>query len=109
MAQAVEVDVGPGVDGHEGLAADAALLDIFLDPGHAQGAGRFGDRAGIVVDILDGGTDFVGADGDHLIDIVFADIEGVLTDLGHRHAIGEDAYGRQHHSLASCHGRLQTI
>jgi hypothetical protein len=32
VAQAVEVDVGTGVDGHQGLPGDAALLDVLLDP-----------------------------------------------------------------------------
>ncbi|WGW99243.1 hypothetical protein QJ974_01740 [Pseudomonas aeruginosa] len=33
--------------------------------------------------------DLVGADGDHFVDVVLADVEGVLADLRHRHAVGE--------------------
>ncbi|MCY1366143.1 hypothetical protein D9M69_530240 [compost metagenome] len=41
--------------------------------------------------------------------MVFADVKGVLTDLGHRNTVGEEAYGRQYHALAGRHGRLQAI
>ncbi|MCY1175150.1 hypothetical protein D9M73_153740 [compost metagenome] len=109
MAQAVEVDVGTGVDGYQGLAVNAFELDVLLDPGHAQCAGRFGDRAGIVVDILDGCTDFVSADGDHFIDIGLADVKGVLADLRYGHTVGEQPDLRQHHPLARSHGGLQAI
>ncbi len=34
MAQAVEVDVGAGIDGHQHLAATAFTLGVLLDPGH---------------------------------------------------------------------------
>ena len=109
VAQAVEVDVGAGIDGHQGLPGDATLLDVLLDPCHPKGPGRFGDRAGIVVDILDCRTDLVGADRDDLVDVVLADIEGVLADLRHGHAVGEDAHARQHHPLAGGHGHLQAV
>ena len=89
VAQAVEVDVGAGIDTHQHFAVGALTLDVLLDPGHGQRAGRLGDRTGIVVDVLDCRTDFVGADGDHFIDVILADIEGVLADLRHCHAVGE--------------------
>ncbi len=38
-----------------------------------------------------------------------ADIEGVLADLRHRHAVGEQPDLRQHHALAGRHGRLQAV
>src|SRR3546814_13235492 len=88
VAQAVEIDVGAGVDAHQHLAADAFALDVFLDPGHGQRTCRLGDRAGIVVDILDRRADLVGTDGDHFVDMILAELEGVLTDLRHRHAVG---------------------
>ncbi|OSN12319.1 hypothetical protein BV341_05748 [Pseudomonas syringae pv. actinidiae] len=43
MAQAVEVDVGAGVDGHQCLASHAALFDVFLDACNAQRTRRLGD------------------------------------------------------------------
>ncbi|RMO18328.1 hypothetical protein ALQ47_05252 [Pseudomonas cichorii] len=109
MAQAVEVDVGTGVDGHQGLTADAALLHILLDPGHAQRTGRLGDGAGVVVDVLDGRADLVGADGDDFIDVLAADLEGVMADLRHGHAIGKQPDLIQHHPLTRCHGDLQAV
>jgi hypothetical protein len=62
MAQAVEIDVGAGLDGHECLALDLVLFDVLLDARSTQGARRLGDRTGVVVDVLDRRTDFVGAE-----------------------------------------------
>ncbi|RMW23417.1 hypothetical protein ALO97_05610 [Pseudomonas syringae pv. tagetis] len=109
VTQAVKVDVGPGVDRHQRLAADAALFDVFLDPGHAQRARRLGDRAGVVVDILDRSANLVGADGDHFIDIMTAHLKGVMADLRHRHAIGKQTDLAQHHALTCGHCGLQAI
>ncbi|KKY54547.1 hypothetical protein AAY86_00005, partial [Pseudomonas amygdali pv. tabaci str. ATCC 11528] len=109
VTQTVEVDVGSGVDGHQCLTADAALLDVFLDPGNTQRARRLGDRAGVVVDVLDRRADFIGADGDHLIDIMTAHFKGVMADLRHRHAIGKQPDLAQHHALPGGHRRLQAV
>ena len=40
---------------------------------------------------------------------MLADVEGVLTDLRHRHPIGEQSHLRQHHTLARSHRLLQAI
>ena len=109
MAQAIEVDVGARIDAHQNLAADALTFDVLLDSGHGQRTGGLGDRAGVVVDILDCRTDFVGADGDHFIDAQLADIEGVLADLRHRHAVGEQPDLRQHHALTRGQRLLQAV
>ena len=36
VSQTVEIDVGPAVDGDQGLAADAFSLDVALQPGDAE-------------------------------------------------------------------------
>ena len=41
--------------------------------------------------------------------MVLADVEGVLADLRHRHAVGEQPDLAQHHPLAGGHGRLQAV
>ena len=89
VAQAVEVDVGTGVDGHQGLPLGAFAGHVLLDPRYGQGAGRLGDRTGVVVDVLDRRADFVAADSDHLVDMVLADLEVASADLRHRHPVGE--------------------
>ncbi|KPB92289.1 Uncharacterized protein AC502_5511 [Pseudomonas syringae pv. maculicola] len=109
VAQAVKVDVGAGVDGHQRLAGHAALLDVLLDACNTQRTRRLGDRAGVVVDVLDRRADFVGADGDHFIDVMTAHFKGVITDLRHRHAIGKQPDLAQHHALARRHRRLQAV
>ncbi|RMO16362.1 hypothetical protein ALQ46_05467, partial [Pseudomonas savastanoi pv. phaseolicola] len=109
VTQTVEVDVGSGVDRHQCLTADTALLDVFLDPGHAQRAGGLGDRAGVVVNVLDRRADIVGADGDHFIDIMTAHFKGVMADLRHRHTIGKQPDLAQYHALARRHCRLQAV
>src|SRR5690606_18614130 len=94
---------------HQGPLAHAVALDVLLDPGYGQRAGGFGDGAGVVVDVLDRRADFIGADGDHLIHILLADVEGVLADLRHGDAVGEQPDLPQHHALAGGHGGLQAI
>ncbi|MNH12842.1 hypothetical protein D3C79_723950 [compost metagenome] len=109
MAQAVEVDIGAGIDGHQGLALHPFTCHVLLDPRHGQGARRFGDRAGIVVDVLDRCAQLVAADRDHLIDEVAAQLETMGADLRHRHAVGKRADLRQDHPLARGHRSLQAI
>jgi hypothetical protein len=41
VAQAVEIDVGAAVDGHQAGIADAGALHVFLDAGDGQRPGRF--------------------------------------------------------------------
>src|SRR5690606_35229620 len=107
VAQPVEVDVGPRVDAHQYLAGGAIALDVLLDPGNGQCAGGLGDRAGVVVDILDRRTELVGAHGDHFIDMVLADIEAVVADLRYRHTVGEEPDLGQHYPLAGGQRLLQ--
>ncbi len=109
MAQAVEIDVRPGIDGDQCLAADPVHLHVSLDARHAQCPRRLGDRTGIIVDVLDRRADFVGADGDDFVHVMAADVEGVLANLSHRHAIGKQPDLRQHHPLTSGHGGLQAV
>src|SRR5690606_1775566 len=109
MAQAIEVDVGTRIDAHQHLVGHAIAPDILLDASHRQRTRRLGDRAGIVVNVLDRGAQLVGADRDDFIDMVFADIEGVLADLRHRHAVGKQPDLGQHHSLTGGYGLLQAV
>ena len=99
MPQTVEIDVRTRVDGHEGLATGCTFCHVLLDASHRQRAGRFGDRAGIVIDILDGGAELVIADGQHLIDAKPAHLETMGADLCDGHAIGERADARQNDAL----------
>src|SRR5690606_2795312 len=53
VAQAVKIDIGAGVDGDQHLAGDAFAGNVFLDARDAQRTGWLGDRAGVLVDVLD--------------------------------------------------------
>ncbi|MCY1292582.1 hypothetical protein D9M70_418150 [compost metagenome] len=109
MAQAVEVDVGAGIDGHQGLVAGAFALHVALDPGHRQGAGRLGDGAGVVVDVLDRRADLIAAHCQYFIDEMPADLEVVRADLRHRHPIGEQPDLAEHHAFAGGQRGLQAV
>ena len=62
---------------------------ILLQAGEADGAGGLGDGAGVLEDVLDRRTDLVGADGDHLVEQLAAQAEGLLAGLAHGDPIGE--------------------
>src|SRR5690606_20507278 len=64
VAEAVEIDVGPRVDGDQRAFGSSAGFHFAAQTRQRQGAGRLGDGAVIVEDVLDGGADLVGGDGD---------------------------------------------
>jgi hypothetical protein len=72
----------------------AGALDVFLDAGHAEGAGRLEDRAGVLEDVLDGGADLVGVYEHHFIHRFAAQAEGLAA-----HAFHRDTVGKQPHLL----------
>jgi hypothetical protein len=90
-AQAVEVHVGAGGHRHQRLALHAVLLGPGLGAGHRQRAGRFEDGARVLEDVLDRGADGVGIDQHHLVHVLLAQAEGLLADVLHRRAVGEQA------------------
>ncbi len=108
MAQPVEVHIGAGHHRHQGLAGECALSDIFLQARHGHGAGRLGDGARVVEHVLHSGADLVGGDGHHLVHQLAQEAEGLLADLGHGHAIGEQAHLGEQHAASRLQGRLQT-
>ncbi len=107
MAQAVEVHIGAAHDGHHGLAPGARLLDILFQPSHAQGSRRFGDGAGVVEDVLDRRADLVSIHADHLVHTLPGQPEGLLADLFHCDAIGEDVHFVQQDASVRLQGLVQ--
>ena len=100
VAQAVEVEVGAGIDGNQGAAFEPALGGIALQPGQRHAAGGLRHRAGPVEDVLHGGADLVRRDGDDLVEAFPADAKGFDAGLAHRDAVGEEAHAIEHHALA---------
>ena len=74
-------------------------LDVLLQPGQAERAGRLGDGARVVEDVLDRGADLVCIDGDDLVQQLAAEAEGFGAGLTHRDAVGEQADLIQDHPL----------
>ena len=60
IAQPVEIHIGTRANGYQGLTGTALTRDIFFHTRHAGGAGRLCHGAGIIEDILDCGTKFIG-------------------------------------------------
>ena len=88
--QAIEVHVGAAQRRRRAAArARCARLDVRLQAGERQRAGRLHDRARVVEDVLDRGADLVVVDADDLVHRRLHDREGVLADLLHRDAVGE--------------------
>lgn len=109
MAQAVEIHIRPGVNGHQCLPLHSITCHVLLDPGHGQGTGRLSDRAGIVVDVLDCRAQLVTADGYHFVDKMPAQLEAVGADLRHRYTVGKGADLRQDHPFPGGQGGLQAV
>ena len=107
MAQAVEVDVGAAEHRHQALAGQIAALGVLFDSRHRQSPSRLGDAAGVVVDVLDGGADLVGAHQHHLVHELAGKAEGLLADLAYRHPVGEQAHLLERHPAAGRQGPFQ--
>ena len=106
MAQAVEVEVGAGVDRHERRAREPALGRVALEPRERHRAGRLGHGAGAVEHVLHGGADLVRRHGDDLVEARAADPKGFDAGLAHRHAVGEKPHAVEHHAAARREGGL---
>ncbi len=98
VAQTVKVDIGTTIERNQGLSFNLPLLHIALQSSHSECPGRLGNRAGIIKNIFDCGTDLVRANQYHLIHQLLADSIGLLTDLAYRHSIGKDPHLLESHS-----------
>ena len=79
------------------------LCRPFFDAGGGDGAGGFGDGAGVVKEVFHRRADFVGADGNEVIDVLFDEFEGQLARHFDGDAIGEDADLVERLPLAAAH------
>ena len=104
----MEVDVGPREDCRHAAPHHLALLGILLQTRQRQGTRRLGDGSGILEDVLEGGTDLVIADDDHLIQILLTEAEGLIPHPLDRHTIGKQRDPLQVHRLTSLQCRHQT-
>ena len=108
VTQPVEIDVGAGVDGDQGAVVDGLRMGggPGLEAGQGQGAGRLGDGAAVVEDVLDGGADGVVVDGDDLVEQVLAQAEGLVARAAHGDAVAEQTDLIQGDDLARLDGGL---
>jgi len=95
MAQPVEIEVGTTEDRDLRLARHPRALQVALDPGNRQRPRRLGDHPQVVEQILDRGTDLVGADQNHLVHQLPRQPEGLRPDLAHRHPVGKQPHPLQ--------------
>ena len=109
VAQAVEVEVGAALDGHQRAPVRGVALDPPLESGDAERAGRLGDRPRVLVDVLDRGADLVGADQDHLVDALAGDAKGLGADLFHGDAVGEQRHRVEHDAFAGGQRGVQAV
>ena len=99
-AQPIEVHVRAAQHRRQPLPLHRAGLDPRLQARQRERAGRLHDRPGVVEDVLDGRADFVVGDADDPVDRGLGDREGVLADLLHGDAVGEQADLIQLHAMA---------
>ena len=73
------------------LPCGRVRLDPGLGAGDGQRARRLEHHARVLEHVLDRRAHLVGVDEHHLVDQLAAQAEGLLADLLHRHAVGEQA------------------
>ena len=92
VAQAVEVHVGAGDDGDQGLVLQAVLPGVGAQASQGERAGWLGHDAGVLEDVLDGTADLVGAHEDDVVQALAAELEGEVAHALDGHAVGEEAH-----------------
>ena len=108
VTQTVKIHVGTAENSDQFFIGALLAFDVFFDPGQSESTGWFGNRPGIIKGIFDRRADFIRGNGDDFIDILFADLPGVLANLCNRHTIGKDTDLFELNATPSTHGRCQT-
>ena len=91
VAEPREVHVGARGDRDDGPRAERSRPARALQPGERERARRLEHRARVLEGVLDGGADLVEADGEAVVEVAPAELEGELADLPHGDAVGEHA------------------
>ncbi len=91
VPQAIEIDIGTTIDGHQRLIAQAFALHVTFESREANRPSRFGNGPGVFIDILDPGTNFVGGHGQHFVNTLLDNPERLRANLFDGHAVGENA------------------
>src|SRR5690606_17834581 len=89
VAKPIEIDVRTARDRNQLLAAMAAL-DVALQSGHRERAGRLHDDAAVLEDILDRRADLVRLDEDDLVDDLARNRERMIADPADGDTVGKD-------------------
>src|SRR5690606_35984697 len=108
ITQTVKVHVGAANDRQQINTCDSFPRYIFLQASYRQSSSGFGNRAGILKDVFDRGTNLIGIHRDDLIDAVSTDFPGQLANLAHRNPIRKQPHIRQGDALISTQRRVQT-
>ncbi len=107
--QPVEIEIRATGHGDQRFTLEALPLDVGLRAGDGQRAGRLQHCACVLEDVLRRRADVVGVHQNDLVEVFFAEPEGLLADFAHRDAVGEEPGVRQLHAAARrqriMHGR----
>ena len=85
------------------------MFDVFSRPRNPESPGGLGNRAGVIENILDGGANFIRADGHHFIHKLVGNVEGLLANLLDGHAVGEQADLTEDHPATGFHGPVKAV
>ena len=89
LRQGVEVHVRARENGGHARVPDVVACGVLLETGQRESAGRFGNGAGVVEDVLERGADFVVGAGDDFVEVLAQHAEGFVADALHGHAVGK--------------------
>ena len=106
IAQPVEVGIGAADSRRHRGAGHIMLRRVFLHAGHRQRTRRLGNCAGVLKNIFHRGTDFIGADGDDVINALANQPKGLLAHLRHGAAIGKQPHLAQRDATSFVQGGL---
>ena len=90
-AQAIEVHVRARRDGHH-VTLDPVDLTVQLGTRHSHRPRGLQDGSGLVEDILDRRADLIRLDRHDPVHELLAQVEAHVTNLPHRHAVGEPVH-----------------
>ena len=80
VPQTIEIDVGAAAYRDKRLIRNIIVSRVFLGCGDCQAAGRLNDRACVLKNVANRGTDLIGVYRDDLVDIGLAQSKGLIAN-----------------------------
>src|SRR5690606_2633914 len=92
IAQAIEVDVGAGRDGHRGTWQQLSEPHLALEPSYGQRPSWLQERSRVLEGVLDRRADLVAAHRHRAVEVLPTQVERVPPHLPHGNTVSEDPY-----------------